>query len=100
MGREGIMKLNISAAATASSLLWGGAVMSVGIINMFQPRYGGEFLDLVASIYPGYRHRRDPREIAIGTAYALLDGAVGGAIFAALYNCFVPDSDSEAGAQG
>ena len=50
------------------------------------PRYGREFLELVASIYPGYKPRPKLSQVAVGTAYAVVDGAVGGALFAWLYN--------------
>jgi hypothetical protein len=82
------MKLNVSAVAATSALIWSGAVLTVGIANALEPRYGGEFLRCVSSIYPGYKAEPTPEQIAVGTAYAAVDGAVGGAIFAALYNCF------------
>lgn len=80
------MKLNIGAVAAASALLWSGAVLTTGIINVFRPKYGREFLQMVSSIYPGYRARPELRQVAIGSAYAVLDGATGGALFAWLYN--------------
>lgn len=80
------MKLNIRAAAAASALVWGGAVLIVGVANVIQPRYGREFLELVASIYPGYKARPRFSQVAVGTAYAVVDGAVGGALCAWLYN--------------
>ncbi len=93
------MKLNIRAAAATSALLWGGAVLTVGVANLIQPSYGGAFLRMVASIYPGYHHRRTPAQIAIGTGYALVDGAVGGAVCAWLYNRCVPET-GDAGTLG
>ena len=87
------MKLNIRAAATTSGLLWGGAVLTVGVVNLIRPSYGGDFLEMVASIYPGYHHRRTAAGVAVGTGYALVDGAVGGAVCAWLYNRFVPETD-------
>ena len=87
------MKLNIRAAAATSALLWGGAVLTVGVVNLIRPSYGGAFLRMIASIYPGYHHRRSPAEIAVGTGYALVDGAVGGAMCAWLYNRCVPETD-------
>jgi len=82
------MKLNITAVAAASALVWSGSVFIVGIANVVQPRYGREFLELVASIYPGYRARPKLSQVAVGTAYAVVDGAVGGALCAWLYNSF------------
>ena len=93
--KDGVkMKLNVSAAATASALLWSGAVFTVGIANVVQPRYGREFLRLVASIYPGYKARPELSQVAIGTAYAVVDGAVGGALCAWLYNRFLSECET------
>jgi len=89
------MKLSIKSLAITSSLLWGGAVLTVGVINLVKPTYGRRFLRMIGSIYPGYHATPEARDIATGTAYALLDGAVGGAIFAALYNRIESRSDDE-----
>ena len=43
-------------------------------------------LDVIASIYPGYHPTASFAQVLIGTLYGLLDGAVGGALFAWLYN--------------
>jgi hypothetical protein len=44
------------------------------------------FLQLAASIYPGYRGGASFGQVIIGTLYGLVDGAIGGAIFAWLHN--------------
>lgn len=88
------MKLSIRATAATSALLWGGAVLVVGIANVIRPRYGREFLRLVASIYPGYQARPTFGHIAVGTAYAVVDGATGGALFAWLYNRLSPEGET------
>jgi hypothetical protein len=82
-------KLSVKAVATTSALIWSGAVLSVGIANALQPDYGGEFLKMVSSIYPGYKARPTAGQVAVGASYAAVDGAVGGALFAWLYNQFV-----------
>ena len=46
-------------------MVWGGAVLTVGIANLIQPRYGKEFLRLVASIYPGYKARPTLGQVAV-----------------------------------
>ncbi len=83
------MKLSVRAAGASCALIWSGAVFIVGVANLAQPRYGREFLKVVSSIYPGYKARRTLSQVAVGAAYAALDGAVGGALCAWLYNCFV-----------
>ena len=82
------MKLDTKAMAISGSLLWGGAVLTAGLVNLARPRYGREFLEAVASIYPGYSARREPAQVALGAICATLDGAAAGALCAWLYNRF------------
>jgi len=42
----------------------------------------------MSSVYPGYKAAGTLGSVVVGTLYALLDGAVGGALFAWLYNTF------------
>ncbi|HEY1730698.1 MAG TPA: hypothetical protein VGG15_03070 [Terriglobales bacterium] len=88
------MKVNTRALAATSSLLWGGAVLGVGVVNSIWPNYGAGFLQAIASVYPGFHPDRKPRDLALGTAYALLDGAGWGLLFGVVYNSFVPDPES------
>jgi hypothetical protein len=50
------------------------------------PSYGGAFLDLGASIYPGYQGPDGIGSVIVVTLYGLVDGAIGGAVLAWLYN--------------
>jgi len=59
------MRLNVKGMAIASGLLWGGAVLCAGVANLVKPKYGREFLSVVASIYPGYHARRDMEDVAL-----------------------------------
>jgi hypothetical protein len=58
----------------------------VGLSHLVWPSYGGSFLDVAASIYPGFHPAGGVGAIMVGTLYALLDGAFGGAVIAWLYN--------------
>lgn len=80
------MKLNVKALALAAGILWGGVVLLVALCNMMWPPYGGAFLSLTASIYPGYTPGTGAGSLVIGTVYGFVDGAIGGLIFAWLYN--------------
>ena len=80
------MKFNIGALALAVGLFWGGAILLVGVSNLIWPDYGRAFLQLAASIYPGYGGGATFGQVIIGTLYGLVDGAIGGALFAWLYN--------------
>lgn len=80
------VKLSIKGIAFASSVTWGLTVLFVGTINLVRPGYGSMFLGLVSSVYPGYHADPTIASVIVGTLYALLDGAIGGAIFAWFYN--------------
>lgn len=82
------MQLNIKALAIAGAVIWGGGFLLLGLVNLFARSYGVAFLELGASIYPGYHGPGGFGSVIVVTGYALLDGAVTGAIFAWLYNLF------------
>jgi hypothetical protein len=74
--------------ALALGLLWGGGVAFAALVHLANPSYGTAFLDVAGSIYPGFHSARSPGGALLGTSYGLIDGAVGGFIFATLYNLF------------
>lgn len=80
------MGLNIKSFALAAGILLGAAILLVGIGNIMFPGYGSAFLKLVASVYPGYVHDASYMQVLFGSAYGFVDGVIGGAIFAWLYN--------------
>ena len=82
------MNLSVKAFALSAAILWGTAVLAVGLANTVWPEYGLSFLRVVASIYPGYHQDGSMYQAVIGAGYAVVDGLVGGAIFAWLYNLF------------
>jgi len=83
------MKLSMRAVALASSVIWGGMILIVGLCNLASPAYGAEFLRLVGSIYPGYHAAPHLGSVLVGTLYGLADGAIGGIIFVWLHNRFL-----------
>ncbi len=82
------MKLSVKSLTITSAVLWGGACLMVAVLNIISPGYGNAFLDVISSIYPGYQVTGTLGSVIVGTLYALLDGAVGGALFGWIYNCF------------
>jgi hypothetical protein len=80
------MKFSITALALTAGLFWGGAMFIVALANFAAPGYGAAFLELAASIYPGYQAGSGAASIIVGTVYGLVDGAIAGAIFGWLYN--------------
>lgn len=79
------MRMDVRALAITLALVWGGAMLVAGLAHLLWPPYGQAFLDVIASIYPGYEVGGFGTVI-VGTLYALVDGAVCGAIVAAVYN--------------
>ena len=82
------MKLSVKGLALASAVLWGAALFLTGILNLIFPKYGVAMLDLMRSIYPGYAAMSGFLGVIVGTLYALVDGAICGALLAWLYNTF------------
>ena len=80
------MKLSVKALAITSGLVWGGCILTCGLINLAAPAYAGRFLKLMSSVYPGFHNSRTLHDVLVGTGYGLVDGATGGALVAALYN--------------
>lgn len=81
------MKLSVKGTAFAAALMCGILAMFLtGIANLIWPSYGQEFLRLMASVYPGYHATPSFGQVIVGSLYGLVDGAIGGAIFALLYN--------------
>lgn len=82
------MRLDVTALTLTGGLFWGVAILIVGVANLISPGYGRAFLDVAASIYPGYHPGSGAGSVIAATLYGLADGAIGGAIFGWLYNLF------------
>ena len=80
------MRFNITALAVTSGLFWGAAILMVASANLIWPSYGRAFLELAASIYPGYHPGASSGAVITGTLYGLVDGTFAGAVFGWLYN--------------
>lgn len=75
--------LNAKNFGLAAGIFWGLSMFVMTLINIYTG-YAGQWLSLMADIYPGY-------EISflgsvIGLAYGFVDGFVGLFIFAWIYN--------------
>jgi hypothetical protein len=82
------MRLSLKAIALAGAIVWGGAILLVGLINLAWPGYGLNFLQVTSSVYPGFHTSHTIRSVLMGTLDGLVDGAVAGLLFAWLYNGF------------
>lgn len=82
------MKFSFKAIALAGALLWGGAILLVGVVNLVFHSYGMDFLQMAGSVYPGFHATHTVASVAIGTFEGLIDGAIAGLLFAWFYNSF------------
>ena len=82
------MRFSLKGLAIAGGVLWGGAILLVGLINLADPHYGVNFLQMTSSVYPWYHASHTLSSVAIGTLSGLVDGALAALLFALLYNVF------------
>ena len=90
------MKLNIKAFAITAGLLWGfGLFLGTWWVIIFEGVT--EEATLIGKFYRGYAI--SPVGSVIGMAWALIDGTVGGAVFAWVYNkiscCCMPTQQGQ-----
>ena len=83
------MRLSLRAAVIAAAILWGGAILLVGLINFVDPNYGTTFLQMTNSVYPWFHGTHSMGSVVGRTILGAIDGAIAGILFAWLYNCFV-----------
>ncbi len=81
------MKLSVKSLTMTAAILWGGSCLLVALANLIWPDYGRSFLEVMSSIYPGYKLTETLGSAIVGALYGALDGAVGGALFGWIYNC-------------
>ena len=83
--------LSIRFLVIAGALFKALSFLSISLLNVILPPYGGAWLGILTSLYPGYHPEAGPISIIIGTLYALVAGAIAGGLFGWLYNTFVID---------
>lgn len=83
-----LMKLSLRAMIIAGALFKAAGFLFVSLMNLVFPPYGGAYLALLTSVYPGYDPISGPIGMMLGTFYSLIAGALGGLLFGWLYNFF------------
>jgi hypothetical protein len=81
------MKLNLKAFALACGIVWG---LGLFVLTWWMIAFDGATGEptLIGKLYRGYTV--SPVGSLIGLAWAFVDGLLGGAVFAWVYNLFVP----------
>jgi hypothetical protein len=82
------MTRSTKAIVLTSALLWGGCLLVVGLINLAAASYGGQFLRMMSSVYPGADTTRTLSRVLLGALYGFIDGGVASALFVWLYRAF------------
>lgn len=82
------MKLDVKACALTSGLIWGLGLFILTWWIMAFDGVTGE-MTFIGRLYRGYSI--SPTGSLVGLAWGLLDGFIGGALFAWLYNRFATD---------
>jgi hypothetical protein len=80
------MRLSLRAMVIAGGILGGGSLLLVGLINLADPNYGVNFLQMTNSVYPWFHTTGGLSNVLIRTLDGVVDGAVAALIFAWLYN--------------
>lgn len=80
--------MGVKALALAAGLLSAGCLFVTALLNLAFPPYAAGFLELAASIYPGYDGPAGIGSAIVVALYAAVDGAVMGGLLAWLYNRF------------
>lgn len=83
-----LMKLSLRAMIIAGALFKAAGFLFVSLMNLVFRPYGGAYLALLTSVYPGYDPISGPIGMMLGTFYSLIAGALGGLLFGWLYNFF------------
>jgi hypothetical protein len=85
------MKLNVKAFALTCAIVWGAALF---LMTWWVIIFEGSWSDptIIAHVYRGYSI--SPVGSLIGLIWGLVDGFIGGLIFAWLYNLLAPKATS------
>lgn len=74
---------SVRGLALSCGILWALAMLFMGLMGLYYG-YGLEFLKVMESVYVGFE--LSLMGVVIGTVWGFIDGIVGGAIFAWVYN--------------
>jgi hypothetical protein len=88
----------VKALTVASAIVWSACMLAIGLINLADPAYGGDFLRMMSSVHPGADTARTLSRVLLGTVYGFVDGAIAGWLFALLFTLFGQDRTSHTGA--
>jgi len=86
------MRLSLKSMVLAGALFKAICFLFISLSNVVLRPYGGAYLAMLMSLYPGYDPLSGPLGIIVGTFYSLIAGAIAGLLFGWLYNFFAEQS--------
>jgi hypothetical protein len=86
------MKLSLKSMVIAGALFKAICFFVISLLNIVLRPYGGAYLAMLMSLYPGYDPVSGPVGIIVGTLYSLIAGGLAGLLFGWLYNFFAEQS--------
>jgi len=86
--------ISVRALTLATGFLAAVITLVLGLASMWRPGYGSGFLDLMASVNPGYANSGTFVDLLVGAAYGFVDGGVLGWLLANLYNRQIVEDDA------
>jgi predicted ABC-type sugar transport system permease subunit len=86
------MKLSLKSMIIAGALFKALCFLFISLLNLILRPYGGAYLAVLISLYPGYDPVSVPLGMIVGTLYSLLAGGLAGLLFGWLYNFFAERS--------
>ena len=85
---EEISTISVKAITLSSEILWGDAMLFVGLIHLATSSYGGDFLRMMSSVYPGADTAPRLGRVLLGAVHGFVDGVVAGLLLGWLYSAF------------
>ena len=80
------MKLKIGPLGFACGVVLGVSLLLIGLLSQCCDGFGAGFLTAFASIYPGFDGSGSVGDSILGALYGFMNGDLGGALIAWLYN--------------
>jgi hypothetical protein len=77
-------KLNTKAVALALGIMWSLGILSISLLVLFTTSYLHNMVDFLSTVYLGYSLSFSG--IITGMVWGFFDAAIGGFVFAWLYN--------------
>lgn len=80
------MRISPMALGVTLGVLWGASMGIIGALHGLIPDYGSDFLQMMASLYPGILGSGVIPGTVVGILYGLVDGFLAGFVVAWVYN--------------